>query len=223
MLLPLLTGVSAGIVHALTGLDHLAAVSPFVANRPRNPWRVGLRWGLGHTYGVWLVALLAVVVKEAIPVERLSGWAEGVVGVTLIGIGIWSFHKALRHSIHYHEHSHDGVQHAHFHIHRRIEKHHNDHHRHKHTATGLGLLHGLAGGSHLVAVLPAVALPGVASVLQYLVGYGLGSITAMCVFSWALGKLLGRWIDGYARVHNFALGVFAAVAIGVGILWLNDI
>ena len=35
------------------------------------------------------------------------------------------------------------------------------HKRHTHAATGLGVLHGLAGTSHFLAVIPALALPPV--------------------------------------------------------------
>jgi ABC-type nickel/cobalt efflux system permease component RcnA len=217
-----MTGVVAGVVHVLTGPDHLAAVSPLVANQRGGAWAIGLRWGVGHTYGVWLVALLMFVLKEAVPIDRLSGWSETLVGVMLIVIGLWGLQKALRQRIHHHEHVHDGVRHTHFHMHDQIDKQHDQlSHKHSHAAMGVGLLHGLASGRHLVAVLPALAMPGPASTLLYLLGYGVGSIGAMSGFSWALGKLIQRWMDSYARAYSLALGGFAVIAIGLGIVWLS--
>jgi hypothetical protein len=88
---------------------------------------------------------------------------------------------------------------------------------------GIGLLHGLAGGRHLIAVLPALAMPGFTPAVLYLAGYGLGSIGAMSGFSWVLGKLIQKWIDRYARAYSFVLGAFAVAAIGLGIAWLRYI
>ena len=40
-----LTGIVAGIVHVLTGPDHLAAVAPLAVRRPKRAWLPGVRWG----------------------------------------------------------------------------------------------------------------------------------------------------------------------------------
>ncbi len=53
-LLPLLTAVSLGFLHALEP-DHMAAVTTFVSRRPRPREAVGfgVRWGLGHSAAAW--------------------------------------------------------------------------------------------------------------------------------------------------------------------------
>lgn len=56
--------------------------------RGKSSWRSGFSWGLGHTGGVWLVGLLAVLLRDSLPLEGLSAWSARVVGVMLIGIGI---------------------------------------------------------------------------------------------------------------------------------------
>ena len=53
-----LAGLTAGLIHVLSGPDHLAAVAPLANDRSR-AWRTGFLWGLGHSGGVFAVALLA--------------------------------------------------------------------------------------------------------------------------------------------------------------------
>ena len=102
----LLSGAVAGIVHVLSGPDHLAAVTPIVAVDPRRSWRVGLSWGLGHATGVWAIAAAALLFKSALPLGLLARWSEWLVGGVLIAVGLWTLRKALHHRIHYHEHVH---------------------------------------------------------------------------------------------------------------------
>ena len=82
-------------------------------------------------------------------------------------------------NIHTHHHNHEnGKKHQHLHLHLRGRK---KHSRHSHASTSLGILHGLAGASHLLAVIPALALPPLGAFL-YLTFYLLGSVVAMVVF-----------------------------------------
>ena len=53
-----IAGLAAGLLHVFSGPDHLAAVAPLVADTERGRWRTGLQWGVGHTVGVLLIALL---------------------------------------------------------------------------------------------------------------------------------------------------------------------
>lgn len=117
MLLAILAGLAAGAIHVLTGPDHLVAVAPLAVAGRRRPWLSGLWWGTGHSGGVWIVGLLALLLRELLPLESLSAWSERFVGVILIAIGLWSFRKALSRHLHAHEHTHDGVRHRHLHLH----------------------------------------------------------------------------------------------------------
>ena len=84
-----LAGLVAGVVHVLSGPDHLAAIAPYaVADRARS-WRTGVRWGLGHSAGVLGVGLLVLVGRHALPLEALSAHSELGVGLALLAIGIW--------------------------------------------------------------------------------------------------------------------------------------
>ena len=62
MLLSILTGFAAGAVHVVSGADHLVAMAPSSVHQPGLALRRGLTWGLGHSAGVVLLALLAIQV-----------------------------------------------------------------------------------------------------------------------------------------------------------------
>ena len=99
MFAALLAGLTAGLIHVLSGPDHLAAVAPLAGGRGR-AWRAGFLWGLGHSGGVLAVGLLALALRGALPIDALSSWSERIVGVTLVGIGLWGFTRVLRGPIH---------------------------------------------------------------------------------------------------------------------------
>jgi len=190
MLLAALAGVGAGALHVLAGPDHLAAVAPLAAARRRAGWVTGLRWGLGHSAGVALVALAALALRDLLPLEQLSLVAERSVGLVLIGLGAWGFY-GLRARGAPHGHGGAGLS---------------------RTALLVGALHGLAGSAHLIGVLPALALP-TASALGWIAGFATGTIAAMIGFCAALGSLP-------AGLHRPLVGVSSAAAVGVGIWWL---
>lgn len=220
---PVLAGLIAGVVHVLSGPDHLAAVAPLALRDGRRgrAWASGLWWGVGHTSGVWVLAALALLFREAIPVDLISGWSERIVGVVLIGVGLWAMRSALRTRIHMHEHTHGGETHLHIHAHRAGADTGHDHPRahagHSHAPLGIGLLHGVAGTSHLVGVLPSLLMPTRADAALYVAAYGLGSITAMTGFTHVLGRLLGG-LRG-ERLYRRLLGGTGLAAMGVGVWW----
>src|SRR3954451_10782344 len=94
-LVAMLAGLSAGLIHALSGSDHLSAVAPLVINERSRRWRMGLFWGIGHSLGVWVIGLIALVLRGFLPIESLSSWSERLVGVVLIGVGLWGLRRAF--------------------------------------------------------------------------------------------------------------------------------
>ncbi|UCE03896.1 MAG: sulfite exporter TauE/SafE family protein [Candidatus Latescibacterota bacterium] len=222
----LLAGSIAGAIHVLSGPDHLVAVAPYAIRGRGSAWIAGLQWGLGHTTGVLVVGALAWALRSALPLERLSGWSEQVVGFVLVGIGLVTLRAALRARVHLHEHEHGGVRHVHFHAHsagERGDAHgHARSHRHTHAAFGIGALHGVAGGSHFVAVLPALAFPTTAGVASYLAGYGAGSIVAMLLFAVFVGRLTTRVAAAGGTAYRNLLAVSGVLAILVGLFWIGS-
>ncbi len=221
------TGLLAGLIHVFTGPDHLAAIAPLAADAPRRAWRTGFHWGLGHSAGTWFLAALALAFRESLPVDAVSAWSERLVGVVLVGVGLWALRRSLRQHVHTHVHTHDGSTHAHVHVHghghpptpeasRRAP------HHHHHGALGIGTLHGLAGTSHLVGILPALALPSRTAAVVYLACFGLGSIGAMTSFAVGVSLAARRGLTS-GRFYRGAMQCTALAAIAIGGFWLSGL
>ena len=215
LLISLLTGFAAGAVHVVGGADHLVAMTPFSLRQPVAALRAGLAWGAGHSVGVVVLALAAIGLKDLVHIEAMSAWAEFLVGVALLLVGALAVRTAFGLKLHSHEHHHnDASIHRHLHLHVRGQS---NHRRHAHAASGLGLLHGLAGASHLLAVIPALALPPLGA-FAYLLAYLGGSIAAMAAVVCALSFLTLR---SGARVLPLLVGCTGGLSIATGAFWLQ--
>lgn len=214
-----ITGLIAGIIHVWSGPDHLAAIAPLAVRKPVRSWIPGARWGLGHSAGVAVIGLLSLWLRDLIPVNLVSSWGERLVGIMLIGIGYWALRKAMR--VHAHEHEHDGDRHVHLHAHTHNVAHDQPTaHSHTHAAFGIGILHGLAGSSHFLGVLPILAFPTRLQAIGYLTAFGVGTILSMATFSSLLGWLTSRWAGRSAKIYRGLMSACAASAMAVGCFWL---
>ena len=190
----LFAGVAAGLLHVFSGPDHLAAVAPLAADTDRRHWRTGLQWGIGHTFGVLLIAALLLLIREQLPLETVSAHSERLVGAALILVGAWGFRSArVRQNDGVKAHSHAGASFA------------------------MGALHGLAGSSHLFGVLPALAFATRFDAGLYLAGFGAGAIAAMSAFSAMMGALSSRLGP---RRSSGLLYASSAAALVIGGFWL---
>ena len=212
-MLTLLSGALAGIVHVLSGADHLAAVAPLAVANPRRGWLAGCTWGIGHTAGVATVAVIAVLLRDLLPpIDLLSLWSERLVGAALIAIGFWALRAGLR--LGSAPHAHGPLTHEHIHVRRGPSL--TRPVGHAHASFLLGVLHGVAGSSHFLGVLPALALPTRADALVYIAAFGAGSIAAMAGFGAALGATPGP------RAQRAFMLSASALAFVVGGAWLVD-
>jgi high-affinity nickel permease len=198
-MLAALTGLLLGCWHVVSGPDHLAAISTLAtaSNDRRAGTRVGLAWGLGHASGVWLVGLSLLALGSLIPLELVGAWSERLVGFAIIGVGVWGLVRARK------ELERAPIEHTHD----------------NRSALGIGLIHGVAGSSHLYGVLPALAL-GAGGRVSYLIGFGVGSIVAMGVFAGMLALLVGRLARSRERVRRSVLLGASVVAIVIGVAWV---
>src|SRR5947207_12560312 len=96
--------------------------------------------------------------------------------------------------VHAHPHGHDDETHEHIHAHGRsaAKMHAVKKHVHTHAAFGIGTLHGLAGSSHFLAIIPSLAMPSNALAVTYLGSYGVGTVVAMILFASAINSLSMR-------------------------------
>jgi hypothetical protein len=203
VLLAAAAGLATGLVHVLSGPDHLAAVAPMAAGGrsvapSRGGWRSGLQWGLGHSAGVLLIGLLLLAVRERLPIDLISTYSERLVGAALVMVGVWGTWRARRMGDGRHSHPH-GPAGASF---------------------AMGTLHGLAGSSHVFGILPALAFATRGEALSYLAAFGVGAIWGMTMFAAVVDRIahrLDRRRIGASR--GFLYGCSAAAVI-VGGVWL---
>lgn len=215
-MLAALTGLLVGAWHVVSGPDHLAAIAPLASEEAsgdeRPDWQgaraataVGLAWGSGHALGVWLVGGILLAFSSALPehaLESLSVWSERLVGVAIVGVGLWGLWR-LRSGRDAGHHGHDHGAPAHG----------------RRSAGIIGLVHGLAGSAHVYGVLPALALGSTASV-AYLIAFGLGSIVAMAAFAGLLAGLLRHLPGTRETVQRWALGLSSVAAVIIGAAWV---
>ena len=215
MLISIITGFAAGAVHVVSGADHMVAMAPSSVRKPSVALIDGLAWGIGHSAGVLILSTLGILAKDLINIEQMSSYAEFLVGISLLIVGFLAIRTSMKVNIHMHQHMHgDEIPHKHFHFHshgKQLDR------SHTHAATGLGVLHGFAGASHLVAVIPALALP-LFGAFAYLFAYLLGSVFAMgCVvlgISFATSK-------ANKMFYPFLMRSIGSLSIVTGIFWLQ--
>lgn len=220
-----LSGFIASSVHVLTGPDHLAAVAPVTARKEKKHWRVGFFWGLGHLFGMLLLGVLFLAFKEVFPVDKIASASESIVGYILILLGIWVIYKlSKKRGRHIHKHIHvnekgETVIHEHSHSH----PHEHDSLEGKKLASewmifGIGTIHGFAGVSHLLIMLPVLLMENLGDSVLYLSGFVLGTILSMTLFAMVIG-LIRNNIKTDRLLHGFQL-VMGVISIGVGVFWI---
>ena len=69
-------GLSAGIFHVLSGADHLVAMAPSSITCPKSALKNGLSWGIGHSSGIIILSIIAIFIRDVIPLEKFSGIAD---------------------------------------------------------------------------------------------------------------------------------------------------
>ena len=203
-LLPLLTAISLGFLHALEP-DHMAAVTTFVSRRPRplEALGFGLRWGLGHSAAILLVGSALIALGIHVPERVVSGLEFGV-GTMLLCLGVWLLWSIVHgeaHALADREHTHHG-------------------HTHHHGSLWVGMAHGLAGTAPLVAVVTVTvsSSPWVAGV--YLLLFGLGTTAGMGLYAALAGAVFN---EAQHRVPALGGTLRTLTALGsavLGVFWM---
>ncbi len=224
----LITGLLTSILHVITGPDHLAAVLPFAIESKRKAWKIGLFWGIGHLAGMIAIGVLFILFKALIPVEKISEYSEQLVGLVLIGIGLWSLIKIFRkNGSHEHLHIHsenNPVIHSHEHVHKHEKSH---HHIHKNpekqsyfASLSIGVLHGLAGIAHFLIFLPVLGFESQLDSTLYILGFAIGTVLSMTIFAFIIGKLSSfsktNHNDAFFNGIRLAAGLIALI---IGFYW----
>src|SRR6058998_356777 len=100
--LALASAAMLGFRHGLD-YDHIAAITDIssVQSRARDAMRYGLLYVAGHATTVALLGAAAVAFRVALP-PASDRWAERMVGVTLLLLGIYVLGTFFRESAHSH-------------------------------------------------------------------------------------------------------------------------
>lgn len=225
--IPLATAAVLGFLHALD-VDHMLAVTAFVSRTPKlgTAIRFGFRWGLGHSIAV-LAAGGVLLVTGLHWGARWERVAEGAVGLMLVGIGLWSMrstrnlhvHLPAEHGDHAHLHTHpDGtIGHGHTHHPKPSQL------PHAHEAQGVslvGLLHGLAGTTAAVALLPVTLIGETSLGFAYLIVFGIGVTGAMTLFAGVTAVAIGRVSSSSVETGRRVSRAVGGAGVVVGIWWL---
>lgn len=220
MILSLAFGL--GMLHALDA-DHIMAVTSLAGTKKGlgESRRYCLQWALGHGVILLLAGSVLFLLGRAIP-PQLSHFAEILVGVVLIVIGVSVLRDIRRKRVHIHFHQHDKLlPHAHWHQHGTMAAHPSSSHRHAHKAVMFGMLHGLAGSAPLLALLPMSQLSSPLKGLMYLLLFALGTLLSMLLFGGLLGGAVA-WLQGYGEklVERLRI-VISTMAIVFGAVWIQ--
>jgi ABC-type nickel/cobalt efflux system permease component RcnA len=233
--MPLLTALMLGFLHALE-VDHMIAVTTFVTGRPAlgAAARFGFRWGIGHSAAVMVFGGVLLVTGIQWP-ERYDTLGEGLVGAMLVGLGFWALrsgrvlhlHPPEQHGdhahLHVHRRAHEDHDHPHQQVHRDEHVHHDGHdhrHHHGHGVTLVGLLHGLAGSSAVVALLPVTLIGRLDVGFAYLLVFGAGVTAGMVCYALIAAFAIRRTAERSVVLGRRLTQAVGGAGIVVGMWWV---
>ena len=202
-LLPLLTALSFGFLHALEP-DHMAAVTTFVSRRPRplQAMSFGLRWGLGHSAAILVVGGVLIALGIRLPEAVVSGLEFGV-GTMLLGLGAW----LLWSIVHGEAHALADGDHGHTHDHRG-------------ESLWVGMAHGVAGTAPLVAVVTVTVSSSPWAAGVYLFLFGVGTTAAMGLYAALAGALFRQAQDRVPALGGTLRTLTALGSAMLGVFWM---
>ena len=90
------TGLSLGVLHVLAGPDHLSALATLSVGNSWKAMALGVRWGLGHSTGLVVVAVIFISLKGEMDLSRISLYSNTLLGVFMITIGLYGVVGAFK-------------------------------------------------------------------------------------------------------------------------------
>lgn len=90
------TGFVLGIFHVLAGPDHLSALATLSVGNSWKAMTLGIRWGLGHSTGLVVVAIIFISLKGDLDLSRVGRLCNIMLGFFMIAIGFYGVIGALR-------------------------------------------------------------------------------------------------------------------------------
>ena len=226
----LLGAFGFGVAHAFEP-DHMAAVSTFVANRPkpRQAALFGVRWAIGHGLSLWVIGSVLFLLKRAAEKSQPELFASGVldrfVGLVLVGLGVWTLFQVVSNrasKTHAHGHFHDGQFHSH-----EGSDHSHENAGHSHAgglaSMGMGVLHGAAGTGAFIGQTAVSLSSSYAFVFFYTLLFSVGVLLSMGVYAGALGGLITTFEKRGTQALSVARIVTAVLTCGIGFCLISGI
>ncbi|KAG1712463.1 hypothetical protein DVH05_000209 [Phytophthora capsici] len=90
------TGLLLGIVHVLTGPDHLSALAAMSNGGSWRAFALGLRWGCGHSLGLIIMTAIFFAAGQTIDLDATGEYLNYVVGVFMVALGLWTGRSVYR-------------------------------------------------------------------------------------------------------------------------------
>ncbi len=218
-----------GLVHSLDP-DHIVAVSALICNERslRRSIFSATAWGGGHAVVLFVVGLLLLGLKVAIP-ESIVQLFELAAGTMLVIIGALVLRPVVKRTLvrrrrrnepgdpgsvettgihsHLHRHGHD---HSHTHSHQE------DGHHHIHKSAVTGVLQGLGGSAAVMLVtlttVTSIEL-GFVFIAVFGVGVVLGMVSIACMINSLMNFTAGK-LEGIGEKISAATGM---ISIGFGL------
>ena len=211
--------VGLGALHALEpghAKSLMAAYIIAIRGTPSQAVTLGISAAIGHTFVVWILAILALAFGQRYIVEEAEPWLTALSGVLIILLAIrmiWLLRaKHHDHHEHTHEHDHHGHSHAPAHL------------PHGHVGTRQVIWFGFTGGlmpcpSAIAVLLICVQLKafalGVGMVAAFSVGIGATLVAIGLAVVWSHGKLSRKW-PGFERLAQRMPYLSAGFVLVVG-------
>ncbi|MCU7834575.1 MAG: hypothetical protein KZQ83_04895 [gamma proteobacterium symbiont of Taylorina sp.] len=194
-----LSGLGLGLIHAFDS-DHLVAVSNLSVHHSSLKQTLGysFHWGIGHGAVLILLALYASFAGLKLPL-LVSYWAEVLVGLMLIFLGVWTCYR-LYSEVTVPDNKYKAVSNR--------------------SPLLVGIIHGTAGSATVFALIPAIQLGRPVIAVSYMMFFALGVLLSMSIFAMTLShsqQQLAKYNKSVFKIFRAFVGLFAIV---LGVIWL---
>jgi high-affinity nickel permease len=220
--------------------DHLAAISDITAvqHSRRQGIRLGVIYALGHAFTVVAMGVLVIMLHISLP-SRLDAWAERLIGLTLIVLGILVAANLVRHAqSQTHSHSHHAMQsrwallinamrHAFWRM-RKIFQPNTPEPRafawnyNGGSVFGIGVLHGLGAETptQLMLFLLAASLGGTSRGFLGLLAFAVGLVVMNTIMTATLSGVFGAGMRRHPAFYRWIAIAGAVYSLAVGFIFL---
>lgn len=215
-ILLLATGLVLGMRHAFDR-DHITAVTHFISLEPdplKSAW-FGFRWAVGHAVAILLLGSLVLLLQLKLE-PAFERYAELVVGITLVGLGVWRFLLLVQERRHTHRHGHGAKEHTHEHSHVPGRE-----HVHRFAPTAVGLVHGAAGAPELFVLIPITLISSACLAYLYIGLFSAGCALTMSTYGYVVGRFYRRANATGQRIYRTLVIATSGSGLVLGLIWIN--